>query len=195
MRSFKIAVIADTHIPDRVADLPLKFLHDLRSESVDLILHAGDICVQRVLDVLASIAPVKAVRGNRDLLMFRSTLRIQSFEVFGVRFALMHGHINFLVYWLDKFTYILKGYDRTRYTERLPKAFPGADVYIYGHTHHAESFWQNGVLFFNPGSITHGDLQAQKRTWGIIEVMEDKNILTKIIDYYEDKKINCISRV
>lgn len=185
MRSFKIAVIADSHIPDRVADLPQKFLHDLRSERVDLILHAGDICLQRVLDVLGSIAPVKAVRGNRDLLLVRSAPRIHNFEVFGVRFALMHGHINFLVYWLDKFIHILKGYDRIRYTDRLPKAFPGADVYIYGHTHHAENFYQNGALFFNPGSITHGDVQAQNRSWGIIEVSEDKQILARIIDYFE----------
>lgn len=182
MRSFKLAILADTHVPDRVADLPISFLEGLKSEEVDLILHAGDICVKRVLDVLASIAPVKAVRGNRDFLLFRSTPWCQSFEVFGVRFALMHGHINFITYWLDKFIHILKGYDRYRYSARLPKAMPNANVYVFGHTHHAENFWQNGVLFFNPGSITHGDEQTKKRTWGIIEVGEDRKIFARIID-------------
>src|SRR4029453_3705659 len=35
-------------------------------EGVDMILHAGDIGNQQVLDTLKDIAPVVAVRGNND---------------------------------------------------------------------------------------------------------------------------------
>jgi len=186
MRTFKIAVLSDTHIPDRTPELSQEFLAAIKNEKVDMILHAGDICVQRVVDVLEKIAPFKAVRGNRDFLLFRNIPRIQQFEVFGVKFALMHGHINLLVYWIDKLLYIMTGYKLGRYIKRLPKAAPGAKVYVFGHTHHAENLWQEDVLFFNPGSITYGDALTRQRSWGVIEVSEDKQIKGRIIPFTGD---------
>jgi putative phosphoesterase len=59
--SLRIAVVADTHStphPDAA-----RHLQALRP---DAILHAGDIGDLRVLDGLASIAPLHAVRGNID---------------------------------------------------------------------------------------------------------------------------------
>ena len=180
MKCFKIGVISDTHVPDRSPEISAAFLSALKSEKVDLILHAGDISVPRVLSLLETIAPVKAVRGNRDFLLFRQVPMVQQFEVFGVKFALMHGQVNFFVYWLDKFQYVFQGYNRERYIRRLPKAAPGAKVIVFGHTHHAENFWQDGVLYFNPGSITYGDALTRQRTWGIIEVYEDGRVDGKI---------------
>lgn len=60
-----IGVVADTHIGfgGRRA-LPSAMLR--RFETVDLILHAGDVTAQRVLDELGALAPVYAVRGNND---------------------------------------------------------------------------------------------------------------------------------
>jgi len=94
----------------------------------------------------------------------------------------MHGHINFLTYWLDKILYGFQGYRRERYIQRLPKASPGARVYVFGHTHHAENFWQGGVLFFNPGSVTIGDAESRQRTWGLLEVNEDGQVVGRIIN-------------
>jgi putative phosphoesterase len=183
MQSFKIAVISDTHVPDRTPDMSQQFLADLRNEKVDMILHAGDICIQRVIDVLGQIAPLKAVRGNRDLLLFRNIPLIQQFEVYGVKFALMHGHINFVTYWLDKVSHVFNGYQLNRYITRIEKAAPGADVYVFGHTHHAENFTKDGVCFFNPGSITYGDVLTRTRSWGIIEVSEDQQVNCRIIPF------------
>lgn len=60
----RIGVVADTHIPGRARALPEALLRGLAG--VDLILHAGDICVAPVLDWLAELAPVIAVAGNND---------------------------------------------------------------------------------------------------------------------------------
>lgn len=170
---FKIGVVADTHIPDRTPGLNIEFLAAIRSESVDLILHAGDISTGRVLDELEEVAPVIAVRGNRDFLLLNRLPLVRVMEKHGVQIALMHGHMNFVTYWLDKLIYIIKGYDRQRYTSRLGWAAPEANVYIFGHTHHAENFWHENRLYFNPGSITYGDFPARQRSWGILEIHTD----------------------
>ena len=60
----RIGVVADTHIPDRTRELPAEIFDHLHG--VDMILHAGDVSRQIVLDRLATIAPVIAVQGNRD---------------------------------------------------------------------------------------------------------------------------------
>lgn len=181
MNSFKIGVISDTHVPDRSPEISEVFLSSLCAEKVDLILHAGDISVPQVLSLLETIAPVKAVRGNRDFLFVGKIPLVQQFEVFDVKFALMHGHMNLLVYWLDKLKHVFSGYDRQRYISRLPKAAPEAKVIVFGHTHHAENFWQNDILYFNPGSITYGDTLTRQRTWGLIEVYENGQVDGKII--------------
>jgi putative phosphoesterase len=59
--SFRFAVVADTHSKPHPAAA-----ERLRELSPDAILHAGDIGALTVLDGLAKIAPVFAVRGNID---------------------------------------------------------------------------------------------------------------------------------
>src|SRR6185369_13148833 len=54
-----IGVISDTH--GLVRPQAIEAL-----DGVDMILHAGDIGNQQVLDTLKDIAPVVAVRGNND---------------------------------------------------------------------------------------------------------------------------------
>ncbi len=63
--AFKIGIIADTRLVDNGAP---GLFGRLRSifEGVDVILHAGNICKQFVLDELEKIAPVVAARGPMD---------------------------------------------------------------------------------------------------------------------------------
>ena len=61
-----LGVVADTHVPDRARQINPDLLRVLRQAQVQAILHAGDVCSQVVLDQLGQIAPVYAVRGNRD---------------------------------------------------------------------------------------------------------------------------------
>ena len=56
----RIGLISDTH--NLVRPEALQYL-----AGCDAIIHAGDICNQAVLDALAQIAPVTAVRGNNDI--------------------------------------------------------------------------------------------------------------------------------
>ena len=55
----QIGIISDTHDllrPEVVSAL----------QGCDAIFHCGDICREEILDTLARIAPIWAVRGNND---------------------------------------------------------------------------------------------------------------------------------
>jgi phosphoesterase, MJ0936 family len=150
LTAVRIGVISDTHIPDRAAGLHPALLEELRNRQVDLILHAGDISVPGVLRTLEEIAPVKAVRGNRDILFPGGLPNTLEMTINGVPLVLTHGHLNFLTYWWDKLQYIFRGYERRRFTKRLGEAFPLARVIVYGHTHRAENVSLDESSFSTP---------------------------------------------
>lgn len=177
----RIGVISDTHIPDRAAGLHPGLLEELKNRHVELILHAGDISMPGVLKTLEEIAPVKAVRGNRDLLFPGGLPNTLEMTVNGVNIVLTHGHLNFLTYSWDKFQHILRGYERSRFTKRLGEAFPLAKVIIYGHTHRAENVSLDGRLFFNPGSAAVGDLWVRKCSFGLIEIGDDGSVKSQLV--------------
>lgn len=181
MSAVRIGVISDTHIPDRAAGLHPALLEELRNRQVDLILHAGDISVPGVLRTLEEIAPVKAVRGNRDILFPGGLPNTQEMTINGVPLVLTHGHLNFLTYWWDKLQYIFRGYERRRFTKRLGEAFPLARVIVYGHTHRAENVSLDEKLFFNPGSAAIGDLWVRKCSFGLLEIEEDGSIKSQLV--------------
>lgn len=148
----RIGVVADTHIPDRVRSLHPDLLPGLQAAKIDLVVHTGDICAPSVLQELATIAPVAAVRGNRDwafagLLPWKRILVIH-----GLRIAIQHGMGSFWNYWFDKMKYASVGYRFERYRRLLQRTTPEADVHLFGHTHHGENRMEDGILFFNPGS-------------------------------------------
>ncbi|MFN7036305.1 MAG: metallophosphoesterase family protein [Bellilinea sp.] len=101
-----VGVIADTHVPDRVDGLHPDLEDILRSEKVDAILHAGDISSPAVLKQLEQIAPVFAVRGNRDW-AFRNTLPwSRMLNMGGLRILLTHGQGGLGDYLVDKIWYL-----------------------------------------------------------------------------------------
>lgn len=144
-----IGVVADTHIPERARRLP-----DLSRvfADVDMIFHAGDISRPRVLDELARIAPVYAVRGNRDWYWGKPPLD-RTFEFEGLRVALTHGHGGWRSYLKEKLLYLFTGYHLERYYKLLRRRFDGVDVMVFGHSHRPVNEWVDGVLMFNPGSL------------------------------------------
>jgi len=166
--SLRVAVVADTHVPDRVAKLHSGLVPALENENVDLILHAGDICVLAVLSQLEAVAPVLAVRGNRDIFRLGSLPVVRLIELANIPVALMHGHGNTFDYLLDKWHYLWQGYRLERYRVLLERTVPNARVYIFGHTHFAENQWIGGRLFFNPGSASPSIL-FPRATFGIIQ--------------------------
>ncbi len=152
----RIGLVSDTHVPDRLDELHPQLLPYLRDRGVKRIFHLGDISAQSVLDELTGVAPVSACLGNRDG-SIRPRLPLVRFEqVAGVRFALTHGHFGFWNYWVDKFRYVLNGYDPRRYLPKALAAGNGADVILFGHSHQLECHEINGVYLVNPGAAGMG---------------------------------------
>jgi len=149
-----VGVVSDTHIPDRVDRIHPQIIPIFQAAHVDRILHAGDISIPSVLAELEQVAPVLAVRGNRDLIFDRSLPYLRLIELAGVKVALMHGHGGWVGYIKDKLAYYRHGYQLERYIPKLFRAAPDARVYIFGHTHFPENLWREGKLIFNPGSAS-----------------------------------------
>jgi putative phosphoesterase len=144
-------VLADTHIrPGRGRRLPDAIYAEL--ERVDVILHAGDVLTQDLLDELAAFAPVHAVLGNndRDLVgVLAETLQV---ELDGVRVALVHE----------------TGPTKGR-AARVHRRFPNALVVIYGHSHQpVDEQGIGGQRLFNPGSPTERR-RAPSHTYGLLD--------------------------
>ena len=124
MTEHRIGVISDTHGLLRPEVLPAL-------EGVDLIIHAGDVGDPRILDKLARLAPVHAVRGNIDRGDWAQRLPLSRMVEVG----------DICLYVLHRLS-----------TLDLDPAAAGLAAVIFGHSHspHLES--KNGVLYLNPGS-------------------------------------------
>jgi putative phosphoesterase len=119
-----LGVISDTHglvRPEALAALA----------GVERIVHAGDIGDQAVLDTLARVAPVTAVRGNNDRGRWAADIpETEVVEVGGVSLYLLHD-----LHELD-----------------LEPRAAGFAAVISGHSHQPRLDEKDGVLFLNPGS-------------------------------------------
>jgi putative phosphoesterase len=135
--SLRIAVVADTHSAPHPATK--ERLVELRP---DAILHAGDIGDLGVLDLLAEVAPVFAVRGNIDVrakaLPDVLTLEVRSGDALALRILLLHIGVN--------------GPKLRADAARLAHAQRAALV-VCGHSHVPFIGKDRGVGVFNPGSI------------------------------------------
>jgi putative phosphoesterase len=96
----------------------------------DVILHAGDIGGNHVLQELGEIAPVIPVRGNVDGGWARLLPERRRLDLGGVSVLILHDRG-------------LLGLDR---------AEEGLGVVVFGHSHQPLAEKKKGVLWFNPGS-------------------------------------------
>jgi putative phosphoesterase len=147
-----LGVIADTHVPDRRRSLNPRLLEILRSRDIGAILHAGDVSSPEVLAELEQIAPVYAVRGNRDWLRLRHLPSDRIVTFAGVSIGMTHGHFGWVRYLLDRPYYTLHGYHHEHLLPRLLERFPQTQVIVFGHGHVPLNEWVDGKLLFNPGS-------------------------------------------
>jgi uncharacterized protein len=125
----KLGVISDTHGLLRPEVAPA-----LRG--VDRVLHLGDVGKISILDELASIAPVTAIRGNID--RDGPCAKLPETEVVLIGDA-AHGGC-----------YLYKLHDLK--TIHLDPAAAKFAAVLYGHTHVPNISRKKGVLYFNPGS-------------------------------------------
>ena len=119
-----IGVISDTH-------------GKLRSEAIDIlqdcemIIHAGDVGDKSVVEQLALIAPVVAVRGNVDI--GRWALSLPEEEV---------------IEYQHKYIYVIHNLAEMN----LDPAAASFSVVISGHSHSPKNTIEGNILYFNPGS-------------------------------------------
>ncbi|RJQ56713.1 MAG: metallophosphoesterase [Nitrospiraceae bacterium] len=119
-----IGIISDTHgllRPEAVDAM----------RGADLIIHAGDIGKENILDELGAIAPVVAVRGNTDRESWACKLR--SMETLKLNKTLI---------------YVIHDINQLGRDTLLSHV----NVIINGHTHRPSVNRHNGVLYVNPGS-------------------------------------------
>jgi|ERR1700690_129188 uncharacterized protein len=123
-KAVTFGVISDTH-----GLLRPEALEALRG--TDRILHAGDVGDPDILERLARIAPVTAVRGNVDAGAWAQALpETEVVEAGGVAIYTLHdlGQLD------------------------LKPEAARFRVVVYGHSHQPKIEEKNGVLYFNPGS-------------------------------------------
>lgn len=147
-----IGIIADTHVPDRARRLNPRILEIFRSERVSTILHAGDVSAPHVLEILSDIAPVHAVRGNRDWMWLKDLPPTLNLEFEGITIGMTHGHGNWKRYIRDRIYLLTHVYTHEMLLPRILATFPQTKVIIFGHGHLPMNSWRNGQLLFNPGS-------------------------------------------
>ena len=152
-----------------------------RKAKVDAILHAGDISTPGVLDQLREIAPVYAVRGNRDWYELSRLPLSLTLEFEGVPIGLMHGHGSLGAYVWDKAKGVILGTQPERYLRRAFKTFPGARVVVFGHTHFPVKRWIDGRLYFNPGSAAFPAHKAPVTSVGILHIGPHKQLDAEIL--------------
>jgi len=119
-----IGVISDTH-------------GLLRPEAVEAlrgsehIIHAGDVGAPEILDQLAALAPLTAIRGNIDKGAWARKLpETEVLEVAGISIYVLHDLAQ-----LD-----------------LKPHAAGFAAVVSGHSHVPRQDVRDGVLYFNPGS-------------------------------------------
>jgi hypothetical protein len=155
-----IGVISDTHVPDKAKSLHPRALEIFRQAQVSAILHAGDISTPGVLARLGEIAPVHAVKGNRDWLALGHLPRTRLLTFEGVRVALAHGHGGLRRYLYLRLRFAIQRYPLEKILALLQSDFAAArpDVLVYGHTHYPLNQRDGELLIFNPGAACCADL-------------------------------------
>jgi putative phosphoesterase len=148
-----LGLIADTHVPDRCRRLNAAVLSIFEEAGVSTILHAGDISVPRVLRELEELAPVLAVRGNRDWFGFKDLPMQRILNVGENRIGLTHGHGSGRQYVRDKVRYLFRGPQKFEFfMNRAMGLISNVDVLVFGHNHEPMVKDVNGMLVVNPGS-------------------------------------------
>ena len=158
-----IYVISDTHVPERMAKLPRKFLDKIKPH--DVIFHAGDFVNWEAFKELESRATLYAVRGNMDHSKIRDCLNKKKLvSLQGKRIGIYHGSGSPF------------GLEEKVYVEFEEKP----DVIIFGHSHIPYNKKKENTLLFNPGSLS-GNMTGPFATYGILTI-EGNDVWGEIFD-------------
>jgi len=148
----KIGVISDTHGLFRPEVAPAL-------AGVDRILHLGDVGKPSILEDLAKIAPVTAIRGNVDREGHCS--KLPETEV-----VLIEGRYIYMLHDLG--------------TLHLDPAAGKFSAVLFGHSHIPNFYKKKGVLYFNPGSCGPRRFELPI-TVGLLKIDEEGELEAEII--------------
>jgi len=174
----RIGLISDTHIPEACEHLPKRVFEVFAG--IDLVMHAGDVYVNRVLDELAAIAPVIAALGNGDEGLDGHRYRLEAdervreahlVEIAGVRIGLVHA---------------IPTPDETSedvFARAMDRQFGGpVDVIVQGHSHVEGVMRFGATMVVNPGSATlPRNLIGVPGTVAILEIGNTGEVTAEII--------------
>ena len=148
----KIVVMSDTHLTrlkDEFKSLCTEFCDD-----ADMVIHLGDWENIELLNFLERY-PLEAVAGNMDDHFIHSRLPVKRIVRAGkFRLGLVHG-------WGSPWGM----------RQRIKQELSGVDAILFGHTHQPVMVRENGLLWFNPGSVFMGRGDS-RNSIGILRIEE-----------------------
>ena len=158
----RILVISDTH---RKTVRAVELLNEF-SKKVDAVIHLGDNVEDADFIKRNYKLPVYVVAGNCDNIDGNVPQEVL-LHAGGKRIFFTHGHYYDVKYNIN--------------TIAKRAAEVKADICLYGHTHKPNLQIQDGIIFFNPGSLSEprGD---SKPSYGIVKIDGD-NIYPMVMPY------------
>jgi uncharacterized protein len=157
----KLVVMSDTHL-SRVTK-EFRAICERYCQGADVVVHLGDLTRSVILDYLEQY-PLQAVAGNMDDHNVHSRLPVKKvLQVGAFRIGLVHG-------WGAA----------ADLRSRLKTQFADVNAIFFGHTHQPIQIEENGLLWFNPGSVFSGRGQS-RGSLGVVHV--DEQLRGEIITF------------
>ncbi|MGD0398410.1 MAG: metallophosphoesterase family protein [Syntrophobacteraceae bacterium] len=150
--AIKIVVMSDTHL--NTATDEFKALCSQFCDDADMVIHLGDLERVEILNYLEQY-PLEAVAGNMDDYSIKQRLPARKIVKAGsFRLGITHG-------WGSP----------VEIRKRLKEEFTGVDAIIFGHTHQPLILREDGLLWFNPGSLFLGRRSSGKSI-GVLRILD-----------------------
>ncbi|MBQ8475352.1 MAG: YfcE family phosphodiesterase [Clostridia bacterium] len=153
MKKIKILVFSDSHGREKNIEKAIED-HGCRADAL-IFLGDGLRGAENVFQKYPHI-PHLCVKGNCDGLVFNQVDEA-TLDLGGIKILCMHGHLY------DTKSSLLRAGLRAREV--------GASLLLFGHTHAALEMREEGLVYFNPGTIGLGYPNC---TYGVIEIIDNK---------------------
>lgn len=158
-KNMKLVVLSDTHLSHVTDDF--KAVCERFCSNADMVIHLGDWTRSAILDYLEQY-PLQAVAGNTDERSVHSRLPLKKvIQINGFRIGIIHG-------WGS-------GGDLR---DRLKSQFADVNAIFFGHTHQPLHMEEQGIYWFNPGSVFMGRGEVRGSV-GVVHV--DKQLRGEIV--------------